>query len=65
MRQNLHDGLFRWFCERCEPRYEQWGPWALPTPEHMEAMREAERQHLWDWHTPQVLKDAWGPRESW
>lgn len=55
--QQSRDGL-RWFCSRCESRYEQWGPWGLPTPEHMEAMLSAERQHLWDWHTPQILKDA-------
>lgn len=53
-------GGFRWFCSRCEPRYEQWGPWGRPTTENIEAMREAERQHEWDWHTSQILKDAWG-----
>lgn len=61
---NAHTGLWRWFCARCEARYEQWGPWGLPTPEHKKAMEAAERQHDWDWHTPQVLKDAWGLTEG-
>lgn len=64
IQQNPNDGLWRWLCTQCEPRYEQWGPWGRPTSEHVEAMREAELQHLRDWHTPQILKDAWGHLSS-
>lgn len=61
MIQQRTDRQIRQWCRWCHDEYgpaAEHGQWLPLNPENLAAVERAERDHDWDHHTPQFLKDT-------